>query len=247
MGAATKVIYPSAGYHTEDAAANAKIERPNIKVVALADLFEDRLEACKGQLAKVGCNIPKERCFVGFDAYKQLLASADVNYAILATPPHFRPMHLKAAIEAGKHVFMEKPVAVDVPGVKMVMEAGALATQKGLGIAAGTQRRHQKSYIETIKRLRDGAIGEIVYARCYWNGGRGQTVPLPFGERLQKLDGFSPIFLGEKPLEQLHFLLGVDADRKIDVRLIRRLPGGEPGREDADQQRRRRDRAPIPR
>ncbi|HEX2973983.1 MAG TPA: Gfo/Idh/MocA family oxidoreductase, partial [Tepidisphaeraceae bacterium] len=156
MGAATKVIYPSAGYHTEDAAANAKIERSNIKVVALADLFEDRLEACKGQLAKVGCNIPKERCFVGFDAYKQLLASADVNYAILATPPHFRPMHLKAAIEAGKHVFMEKPVAVDVPGVKMVMEAGALATQKGLGIAAGTQRRHQKSYIETIKRLRDG-------------------------------------------------------------------------------------------
>ena len=90
---------------------------------------------------------------------------------ILATPPHFRPVQLKAAIEAGKHVFMEKPVAVDVPGVKTVMAAGQLAKQKGLGIAAGTQRRHQKCYQETIKRMRDGAIGEIVYARCYWNGG----------------------------------------------------------------------------
>lgn len=171
MGAATKVIYPSAGYHTEDAASGAKIERPNIKVVALADLFEDRLDACKTQLAKVGVNIPKDRCFVGFDAYKQLVALSDVNYVILATPPHFRPAQLKAAIEAGKHVFMEKPVAVDVPGVKMVMEAAQLATQKNLGIAAGTQRRHQKGYIETIKRLRDGAIGEMIYARCYWNGG----------------------------------------------------------------------------
>ena len=109
--------------------------------------------------------------FTGFDAYKQLLAVPEINYVILATPPHFRPVHLKAAIEAGKHVFMEKPVAVDVPGVKMVMEAGELAKQKGLGIAAGTQRRHQKSYQETIKRIHDGAIGEIVYARCYWNGG----------------------------------------------------------------------------
>ena len=110
-------------------------------------------------------------CFTGFDAYKQLLAVPEINYVILATPPHFRPMHLKAAIEAGKHVFMEKPVAVDVPGVKTVMEAGQLATQKGLGIAAGTQRRHAKSYQETIKRIQDGAIGEIVYGRCYWNGG----------------------------------------------------------------------------
>jgi myo-inositol 2-dehydrogenase/D-chiro-inositol 1-dehydrogenase len=97
---------------------------------------------------------------------------AEINYVILATPPHFRPLHLKAAIEAGKHVFIEKPVAVDVPGVKTVIEAGQLAKQKGLGIAAGTQRRHLKSYQETIKRIQDGAIGDIVYARCYWNGGQ---------------------------------------------------------------------------
>ena len=109
--------------------------------------------------------------FTGFDAYKQLLAVHEINYVILATPPHFRPAHLRAAVEAGKHVFMEKPVAVDAPGVRLVMEAGALAGQKGLGIAAGTQRRHAKSYRETVKRLQDGAIGEIVYGRCYWDGG----------------------------------------------------------------------------
>lgn len=171
MGAATRVIYPSAGYHTEDAAANAKAGRSNIKVVALADLFSDRLEACKAQLEKVGADVPKDRCFVGFDGYKELLAVAEVNYVILATPPHFRPAQLMAAIQAGKHVFMEKPVAVDVPGVKTVIAAGELAAQKKLGIAAGTQRRHQGNYIETIKRIREGAIGEIIYGRCYWNGG----------------------------------------------------------------------------
>jgi predicted dehydrogenase len=171
MGAATQVIYPSSGYHTEDVAQNAKIERPNIKVVALADLFEDRLAHCRRQLDRLGCSVPQDRCFTGFDAYKQLLGVGEVNYVIMATPPHFRPMHLRAAIEAGKHAFIEKPVAVDVPGVKTVIEAGELAKQKGLGIAAGTQRRHQKGYVETIRRIHEGAIGNIIYARSYWNGG----------------------------------------------------------------------------
>lgn len=172
MGAATKVIYPSTGYHTEDPAANATIARPNIKVVALADVFEDRLETCRTRLEKIGNNIGKDRCFLGFEAYKQLVALPEVNYVILATPPHFRAAQLMAAVQAGKHVFIEKPVAVDAPGVKLVMEAGELAKQKNLGIAAGTQRRHMKSYRETIKRIQDGSIGEIVYARCYWNGGQ---------------------------------------------------------------------------
>jgi predicted dehydrogenase len=171
LGAATRVIYPASGYHTEDVAQGASIEKKNIKVVALADLFEDRLGRCNDQLAKLGIRIPRERCFVGFDAYKQLLAIPEINYVIQATPPHFRPIHAKAAIEAGKSIFFEKPGAVDVPGVRMLMQAGQLAKQKNLGIVAGTQRRHMKSYQETIKRLQDGAIGEIVYARCYWNGG----------------------------------------------------------------------------
>ncbi len=171
LGAATRVIYPATGYHTEDVAEGAVVQRKDIQVVALADLFEDRLARSRENLAKLGIRIPKERCFTGFDAYQRLLAIPEINYVILATPPHFRPMHLKAAIEAGKHVFMEKPAAVDVPGVKTVLEAGRLAQQKGLGIAAGTQRRHLNSYRQTIQRLRDGAIGEIVYGRCYWNGG----------------------------------------------------------------------------
>ena len=106
-----------------------------------------------------------------------MLALSDVNYVILATPPRFRAEQLEAAVKAGKHVFMEKPVAVDVPGVLTVMAAGELAKQKGLGIAAGTQRRHLKSYRETIQRIQDGAIGELVYARCYWNGGEIWVIP----------------------------------------------------------------------
>lgn len=163
--------YPSAGYHTENISAGTKVAHKNIEVAALADVFADRLGKCREQLSRLEINIPDEKCFVGFDAYKKLLAVPEINYVILATPPHFRPMHLKAAIEAGKNVFVEKPVAVDGPGVRMVIEAGELAKQKKLGIAAGTQRRHQRSYQETIKRIHDGAVGDIIYARAYWNGG----------------------------------------------------------------------------
>jgi predicted dehydrogenase len=172
LGAATKVIYPAEGYHTEDAAEGATVQHKNIQVVALADLFPDRLARCRAELEKIGVKVPQERCFSGFDAYKGLLAVPEINYVILATPPHFRPYHAKAAVEAGKHIFMEKPGAVDVPGVKVLMEAAAIARQKKLGIACGTQRRYQKSYVETIRRIHDGEIGEIVFAKCYWNGGQ---------------------------------------------------------------------------
>ena len=172
LGAATKVIYPAEGYHTEDVAEGTRVRHDNIRVVALADLFEDRLARCRGELAKLDIDIPQSRCFTGLDAYTQLLAVPEINYVILATPPHFRPQHLMAAVLAGKHVFMEKPVAVDAPGVRVVMEAGEVARTKNLGIAAGTQRRHDPSYRETIRRIHDGALGEIVYAKCYWNGGQ---------------------------------------------------------------------------
>src|SRR4029079_11092934 len=128
-------IYPQSGYHTEDVAEGTKIEHKDIQVTALADMFEERIDHCHGQLQRGGLRRPKERHFVGWDAYQKLLAIPEINYVILATPPHFRPIHLKAAIEAGKNVFMEKPAAVDVPGVKMVMEAGRLAKEKKLGIA----------------------------------------------------------------------------------------------------------------
>lgn len=171
LGVATEVVYPREGYHTETVKEGAVVRHKNVSVIALADVFPDRLAHCRQNLARVGIRIPDDHCFVGFDAYQKLLAIPEVNYVILAEPPHFRPRHLMAAIQAGKHVFMEKPAAVDPPGVRLVMEAGRLAKEKGLGIVAGTQRRHMRSYNETIRRIRDGALGELMYGTCYWNGG----------------------------------------------------------------------------
>jgi len=148
------------------AAHNCFESSPGVKIVALADTFADRLQRLKKDF-----EVPDDRCFVGIDAYKQLLALDDINLVILATPPGFRPIHLEAAITAGKHVFMEKPVAVCPAGIKMVIAASEAAEQKGLAIVAGTQRRHQFEYVETMKRVLDGAIGEIVSAQCYWNMG----------------------------------------------------------------------------
>lgn len=146
---------------------------PGVRVVAIGDVFQDRIDAALGQLdgrLPEPLDVPRERQFTGLDAYKDVLAQ-DINYVILATPPGFRPQHLKAAVEAGKHIFTEKPVAVDGPGVRAVLALADVADARGLKIAAGTQRRHQAGYIETIQRIHDGAIGDIVAARAYWNQG----------------------------------------------------------------------------
>jgi predicted dehydrogenase len=137
-----------------------------VKIVALADAFADRMKTLKQQF-----RIPDNRCFVGLDAYKKLMALDDINLVILATPPGFRPIQLTEAVKQGKNIFMEKPVAVCPAGIKMVIEASEKAAQKGLAIVAGTQRRHQAKYVETMKRIHDGAIGDIVSAQCYWNMG----------------------------------------------------------------------------
>ncbi|MBM3475033.1 MAG: Gfo/Idh/MocA family oxidoreductase [Armatimonadetes bacterium] len=143
-----------------------------MEVYALGDLFKDRLDGAFNSLKGRGAqfNVTPERCFTGFDAYQKVLETG-VNYVILATPPGFRPVHFKAAIEAGAHVFMEKPVAVCPTGVRQMLEAGKLATERQLGVVAGTQRRHQRSYVETIKRLHGGAIGKIQAMQVYWNQG----------------------------------------------------------------------------
>ncbi len=145
----------------------AKVAGVEGKIVGVADIFP-------GQ-AKRGTEsfgVPEDKCFSGFDAYQKVLAIPGVNYAILATPPGFRAVHFKAAVEAGKHVFMEKPVAVDGPGCRIMYAAAELAKQKNLKVAAGTQRRHQAGYIETIKRIHEGAIGDVLTLRAYWvNGG----------------------------------------------------------------------------
>jgi len=156
------------------AAVNAVNAAPGVKIVAMGDVFEDRLKSSREQLAKAvpadKLDVSPERAFVGFDAYEKVLAS-DVNYVILATPPAFRPLHLKAAVAAGKTIFTEKPVAVDGPGIRSVFESYEEAMKKGLHIVAGTQRRHQAGYLETIQRVKDGAVGDIVAARAYWNQG----------------------------------------------------------------------------
>ncbi|HOX57269.1 MAG TPA: Gfo/Idh/MocA family oxidoreductase [Candidatus Paceibacterota bacterium] len=137
------------------------------KIVGVADIFP---ESAKKGMDNFG--LPEAKCFSGFDAFQKALALPGVNYAILATPPGFRAAHFKAAIEAGKHVFMEKPVAVDGPSCRMMYAAAELSKQKGLKVVAGTQRRHQAPYLETVKRIKDGAIGDVVTLRAYWvNGG----------------------------------------------------------------------------
>lgn len=137
------------------------------KIVAVADMFPE--VASKG---KSLFGVPEDKCFSGFDAYKKALEVPGVNYAILATPPGFRAPHFKACVAAGKNVFMEKPVAVDGPGIRMVYEGYEEAKKKNLKVAAGTQRRHRPSYIETIKRIHDGEIGDVTALRVYWvNGG----------------------------------------------------------------------------
>jgi len=144
-----------------------------VKLVAMGDAFSDRVTAGRTRLREKfagSIDVPDDRAFTGFDAYQKVLAS-DVNYIILATPPGFRPAHLAAAVAAGKNIFTEKPVAVDGPGIRAVLEVYEQARAKGLGIAAGTQRRHQTGYLETMKRIHDGAIGNISSARCYWNQG----------------------------------------------------------------------------
>jgi len=110
LGAETKVVYPRAGYHTEDVKEGATLASKKISVIALADAFPDRINSCRQNLGRLGITIPNENCFTGFDAYKKLLAISEINYVILATPPHFRPVQLKASIEAGKNVFLEKPL-----------------------------------------------------------------------------------------------------------------------------------------
>jgi predicted dehydrogenase len=154
------------------AAHNALEASPQVRIVALADVFKDRLETCRVRLAAAGerGTVGDERCHAGFDAYRQLIAG-DVDMVILATPPHFRPMHFAAAVGSGKHVFMEKPVAVDPTGVRAILAAADVADAGGLSVVAGTQRRHEASYEGMIKRVRKGGIGRIVSARCYWNMG----------------------------------------------------------------------------
>jgi len=143
---------------------------PNLKITALADLFKDRLDDSRAKLQSTDWKqeIADENCFVGFDAYEKLLLT-DVDIVILATPPYFRPIHFEAAVQAKKHCFLEKPVAVDPVGARSIMASAKKAEGMELSVITGTQRRHQRDYVEIYKKVAGGAMGAVTGANVYWN------------------------------------------------------------------------------
>ncbi|MCF6351419.1 MAG: Gfo/Idh/MocA family oxidoreductase [Cyclobacteriaceae bacterium] len=150
---------------------------PAVRVVAIADAFEDKAERILGLLKqnfKDRCDVTKETMFIGLDAYKKVIEMSDA--VILATPPPFRPLHFEAAIKANKHVFMEKPLAVDVPGFNKIMEIGKLADAKKLNVVVGLQFRYAKANQEIVKRIKEGQIGEITSISTYYNVGEPRII-----------------------------------------------------------------------
>ncbi len=146
----------------------------NIKIHALADVFEDHLRNCRDAIrnsehSREKFDVSDERCFVGFDAYKKVIDCCDL--VMLATPPGFRPQHIEATIKAGKNLFTEKPVGVDPTGIRKVLAAYEEAKEKKLAVVAGTQRRHEAGYLASMKRIHEGAIGDVTSGRVYWNQG----------------------------------------------------------------------------
>ncbi|WP_295126341.1 Gfo/Idh/MocA family oxidoreductase [uncultured Chitinophaga sp.] len=170
-----KVALIGCGGRGSGAAVQALSTKENVQLVAMADAFRDRLdgaydnikEAMEGKEGRLA--VKEENKFVGFDAYKKAIALADV--VILTTPPGFRPIHFEEAVKQGKHVFMEKPVATDPAGIKKVLEVAEQAKAKKLNVVVGLQRHYQDSYRELVKRVQDGAIGDILSIQVWWNQG----------------------------------------------------------------------------
>jgi len=214
-------------------AANQALSTYNIgpvKLVAMADIHEDRLQSSLSNLQKQHpdrVDVPKERQFLGFNAHRDAIALADV--VILSTPPGFRPGHFEAAVAAGKNIFMEKPVASDAAGVRQVLAAAEEAKKKNLKIGVGLQRHHQAGYIETMKRLHDGAIGDIVSMRAYWNGQR------PWQKKradLEKIYG-RPLTEMEYQLRNWYYFTWIGGDHIVEqhihnIDVINWLKGGHP-------------------
>ena len=213
-----------------------------VKLVAVGDAFEGNARGCVEGLKKkkdIGSRVTAtpETTFFGLDAYQKVI-DAGVDLVILATPPGFRPLHLEAAINAKKHVFCEKPVAVDGPGIRKVLSLVETAKKNGTAVVAGTQRRHQTGYLETIKQLHDGAIGDIVAGRCSWNQGniwfRNRTANMSDAE-YQIHNWYHYVWLcGDHIVEQhvhnldvINWVLGAHPVRCIGM-------GGRSNRQDGD-------------
>ncbi len=179
-----KIALIGCGGRGTQAAAQALMADPQNRLWAIADAFEYRWDYClnnmKRELKKAAgddaegvlnrIDVPQERRFAGLTAYQDAIDSG-VDVVILTTPPGFRPLQFEAAVAAGKHVFMEKPVAVDGPGIRRVLAANEQAKAKGLKVGVGLQRHHQASYQATLEKIKEGAIGDVLATRVYWNGG----------------------------------------------------------------------------
>ncbi|MCE5267785.1 MAG: Gfo/Idh/MocA family oxidoreductase [Planctomycetaceae bacterium] len=152
----------------------------NVRLIAVADAFKDNADRCLAQLRKdqdlveknlvSRIDVPEDRIFVGFDAYQKAIA-AGPDIVLFATPPGFRPIHYAAAVAAGKHVFMEKPICIDAPGFRSVMETNKAADEKNLRVSVGLQRRHSNEFLRPVKKIQDGSLGRIHLMRAYWNCG----------------------------------------------------------------------------
>ncbi|MBC8152389.1 MAG: Gfo/Idh/MocA family oxidoreductase [Bacteroidetes bacterium] len=184
-----KVALIGCGGRGRGAAQQALNTKQNVKIVALADAYRDQVDAAykvltaralKAADGSPKVDVPEDRKFVGFDAYKQAIALADV--VILATPPGFRPGHFEEAVRQGKHIFMEKPVATDAPGIRRVLAAAEDAKKKKLNVVVGLQRHYQPNYREMIKRIHDGALGDIVGGQVYWVSGGVWQKPRQAGQ-----------------------------------------------------------------
>jgi len=145
-----------------------------LEMVAVADIFQDRVDSSLEKMREASpgkVKVTSETSFLGFDAYKKVMAMKEVNVVMLTTPPAFRPEMVKAALEAGKHIFVEKPGAVDPVGIRSLLASAKLADRKRLSVVVGTQQRWQPQYLELIKRIHDGKLGDIVGGQAYWNWG----------------------------------------------------------------------------
>jgi myo-inositol 2-dehydrogenase / D-chiro-inositol 1-dehydrogenase len=176
---AIKIALVGCGGRGTGAAVNALNTKANVKLVAMADAFKDSLEWSLKYIKKEcgdRADVPAERQFTGLDAYQKALQS-DVDVVLLCTPPGFRPIQFEAAVNSGKHVFMEKPLATDAPGVRRIMAANAEAKKKKLAVAVGHHLRHETKYLEIVKRIHDGAIGELTHLRGFFNDAGVWTRP----------------------------------------------------------------------
>jgi predicted dehydrogenase len=165
-----KLALVGCGGRGAGAANQALVADYNLKLTAMADLFPDKLAVGLKSLQATHpdrVEVPPERQFIGFDAYQGAIAAADV--VILATPCAFRPAHFEEAVRMGRHVFLEKPVAVDAPGVRRVLAAAEEAKRRNLKVAVGFQRRHKKGFQEMVRRIHDGQIGDLIYTRAFAN------------------------------------------------------------------------------